>query len=532
MRETEVLEQADHVHAAGRDDAGASVSTASSRLQRLLGGWSANLVQLILSATQQLALVPIFLHFCPREMLSAWLAVYAAGNLVLIADAGLTSRVINRFLALKSCADSDGRTAQFFAAMERVYFAWSGTLVGVILASVLLLRPSEVLGFRSTEEFDVSFLIMTAGMLMVLPSNLASGLYRARGLYGRAVWIQCAATLTAQLAQALAIVATGRLVMIVLAFLVPQILAAAYLLFVDARRLFPSLVRPRAPVRLPWRWVVGQFRRALPFAVASSTESALLNLPVLLISAMVTDRVAVAQWGLTRLVAGLVRGLCVQITLPLAAELGHDHAIGARDALRRLYAHGSVLVTLVASVVISGLLAFWQDFFTLWTGGAIPYDLALTLTLLIGAEAVAPAILALSYGYYSDRGELLARTKGLQLVAFVVLSLVLTPLAGPLGMAIAVVVPDLVIQFGLLAGVTIGETLERPLRHMLFLVALMVVVTVSGWTLGVAIRSVLPLAGFARLISACALWLAVVGFAASPLASRRWRARLSAFVPG
>ena len=60
-----------------------------------------------------------------------------------------------------------------------------------------------------------------------------------------------------------------------------------------------------------WRWIVGQFRKAAPFAVASATDLALLNLPVLLVSAFVSDRVAVAQWGLTRVVAGLLRMLCV-----------------------------------------------------------------------------------------------------------------------------------------------------------------------------------------------------------------------------
>ncbi len=47
-------------------------------------------------------------------------------------------------------------------------------------------------------------------------------------------------------------------------------------------------------------------------------------MPVLLVSALVSDRVAVAQWGLTRVVAGLLRMLCIKTTLPLAAELGHD----------------------------------------------------------------------------------------------------------------------------------------------------------------------------------------------------------------
>ncbi len=255
------------------------------------------------------------------------------------------------------------------------------------------------------------------------------------------------------------------------------------------------------------------------------------NLPVLFISAIMTDRVAVAQWGLTRLVAGLVRGLCMQVTLPLAAELGHDRAIGARDALRRLYARGSVLVTLVASLAVSVLLAFWQDFFTLWTHGAIAYDMPLTLTLLIGAEMVAPAILALSYGYYSDRGGLLARTKGLQLASFVVLSLVLTPWMGLLGMAIAVVATDLLVQLGLLAGVTISETLERPLRHVMFLAFLMVTVTGFGWALGAAIRSVSPLGGLAGFLAECGLWLVVMGLVASPLANAKLRMRLAGLIP-
>jgi hypothetical protein len=71
--------------------------------------------------------------------------------------------------------------------------------------------------------------------------------------------------------------------------------------------------------------------------VAGATELALLTLPVLLMSAFVSDRVAVAQWGLTRVVAGLLRSLCLQTTLPLAAELGHDYALGLKDQLWSLY---------------------------------------------------------------------------------------------------------------------------------------------------------------------------------------------------
>ena len=113
-------------------------------------------------------------------------------------------------------------------------------------------------------------------------------------------------------------------------------------------------------------------------------EVGLTYISVLLIGIFVSDRIAIAQWGLTRTIANLLRGLCFQMTLPLAAELGHDHAIGARDSLQRLYARGSIVLMLFVSAATSGALAFWPDFFAIWTHGAIPYDATLAIMLLLG----------------------------------------------------------------------------------------------------------------------------------------------------
>ena len=95
----------------------------------------------------------------------------------------------------------------------------------------------------------------------------------------------------------------------------------------------------------------------------------------------------------------------------------------------------------------------------------------LTVTLLIGTAAVAPSILALGYANYSNRGDLLVRTKGLQLAVFLVLSVVLIPPWDRSGAAIAVVASDLLIQFGLLGLIIIRQTLQHPLRHVAFLAA-------------------------------------------------------------
>ena len=514
--------------ARGRNEA-LTATLAPGRARRLLAGWSANLFQMILGVTQQVALVPVFLHYWTSDVLAAWLVLYAAGNLILIADAGLQSRSINRFLGFKRSIDCDGRTVCFYAAMLRIYLGLAGALATLLLVGTQLVSPSAVLGFQAIPNFDAAFVLMTAGMSLTLPSNLVSGLYRARGLYGRAVRLQNWGMLFAQLTQLGVIVATGSLLAVAATYVATQVLIMVFFLAIDAPRMFPFL--HRAGPRHSWRWIAGQFRKAAPFAVAAATELALINLPVLLVSAFVSDRLAAAQWGLTRIAAGLLRILCVQTTLPLAAELGHDYAVGLKDRLRSLYARGSVFVALLASLVVSGLLPFWPDFFALWTRGAVPYDPLLTVTLLIGTSAVAPSILALGYANYSNRGDLLVRTKGLQLVVFLILSVVLIPAMGPLGAAVAVVASDLLIQFGLLGLIIIGQTLRRPVRHVVFLAALMTLVTSAGWVIGAMIRSWVPGTGLVRFVLECALWLMVVAAVASPLASASLRDGLIARIP-
>ena len=166
----------------GRDSGRAS----DSRARRLFAGWSANLVQMILGITQQVALVPVFLHFWNSDCWLRGLSIYAAGNLVLIADSGLQFRAINRFLAFKSSVDCDGRTADFYARCCGFIWDSVSALVVLLLAGIWLFPPSAVLGFQAVANFDAAFAVMTVGMLLVVPSNLVSGLYRARGLYGRA----------------------------------------------------------------------------------------------------------------------------------------------------------------------------------------------------------------------------------------------------------------------------------------------------------------------------------------------------------
>lgn len=510
-----------------------SIRAGVGRGRRLWQGWSANMVQMALGLSQQLLLIPAFLHVWSGEMLAAWLAIYAAGSLVVVADAGLQLRAINRFLAFKACVDCDGRTASFYSAMLRIYLVIVAVLGVFLCAAVVLAPPSALLGFDATPTFDAAMLAMILGMLLTLPANLVSGLYRVRGHYGRTVWLQNAALLLGQIAQLTALALFGSLLAVAIAFVSMQLMFAILLATFDAPRLFPFLRRPGKPPLLSpsLRWSFGQFGRAVPFAVANITELALVNVPVLLVSALVTNRVAVVQWGLTRVIASLVRGLCLQATLPLAAELGLDHALGDKDRLRRLYAHGSVFVTGLACLMVAGLLPFWPDFFALWTHGSIPYDIPLTVTLLLGSAAVAPSLLALAFASHSNRGDLLIRAKGLQLVVFLALSFALVPQLGPLGAAFAVVASDMLVQFGLLALMVMRETLHHPFRHIAFVMLMGIVIVASGWLIGQAIILLVPGSGLVHFIVECTIWLVAVGVLASPLLSSTLRWRLRALIP-
>jgi O-antigen/teichoic acid export membrane protein len=502
----------------------------SSRARRIFGGWSANLVQVLLSLTQQIVLIPLFLKFWSSETLAAWLTIFAAGTLVLAADGGLHAWSLNRFLSFKSRGDCDRRTSRYYGAVFQLFIWFTVLFAAALLAIFALVAPSKVLGFPAEPGFDLAFTLMTIGSVFTLPLNLASALYRARGLYGRIVRVQAWGTAAGQVGQVIGVVATGSLLVVVIAFAAGQIAGLIYILFVDAPQQFPFLASFRQ--RISWRWTVGQFVGAFPFAIMNFAEAGLTYISVLLIGVFVSDRIAIAQWGLTRTIVGLVRGLCVQITLPLAAELGHDHAIGARESLQGLYARGSIVLALFASTATSGALVFWPDFFKIWTHGVIPYSPTLAIVLLLGTCVGAPAILALSYANYSNRGTLLLWTKSLQLAIFLALSLVLIPRIGPLGAAVALVSSDLIAQSGFLFFIIAGETLKHPIRHTLVLIAIIVTIISVGLLIGVVIRNLLPGGGIGHFVVECMVWLVAIALLASPMANRRLRDWLVKAIPG
>ena len=98
-----------------------------------------------------------------------------------------------------------------------------------------------MLGFSAEPDFDLAFAIMTLGMVFTLPLNLASSLYRARGLYGRIVGVQSWGMAVGQLGQIVGVMATGSLLVVVVAYVAGQLATLIFILFIDLRRQFPFI---------------------------------------------------------------------------------------------------------------------------------------------------------------------------------------------------------------------------------------------------------------------------------------------------
>jgi hypothetical protein len=97
--------------------------------------------------------------------------------------------------------------------------------------------------------------------------------------------------------------------------------------------------------------------------------------------------------------------------------------------------------------------------------------------------------------------------------------------------ALALVASVVSTQFGLLGFVIMRQAMQRPIAHLAYLAGLMLTVTLAGWALGTAIRSLIGGGDLLRFVLECFAWVAVVAVVSTPLLSARLRNRLADTIP-
>jgi len=132
----------------------------SSRPQRIVQG-GPRIFSVLLGITQQVALIPVFLHFWTSDTLAAWLVLYAAGNLVLVAGRRPSLAHHEQVPRLQSSVDSTAHR-QYYVAMLQIYLV-APSACRVLCSPIAVARPSRTLGFQAVQGFDIAFVVMTSG---------------------------------------------------------------------------------------------------------------------------------------------------------------------------------------------------------------------------------------------------------------------------------------------------------------------------------------------------------------------------------
>ena len=266
--------------------------------------------------------------------------------------------------------------------------------------------------------------------------------------------------------------------------------------------------------------IAASFRKAAPVAVASAADLALLFCGAA--GQRVRDRTGRGRaMGLYRVVAGLIRCFACRrhVPCPPSSATIMPYATGerCRACTRGLRAGGAA-----GGVVVSGPVTFLAGLLALWTrrhSDGRPLHLC-------------------AADRYGCGGPLDPRSGLCELAAIgAIVAVVQGPAAGPVSRSVGD--PDSLDRpawgghcrrrqrahdrIRCVGRIIIRRTLEHPLRHLLFLAAVMVTVTLAGWGLGTAIRLAIPLAEPLRFFVECGY-----GWSSSQLQPVRSRSKASA----
>ena len=254
--------------------------------------------------------------------------------------------------------------------------------------------------------------------------------------------------------------------------------------------------------------------------LVNAADRVITNLDAIVISACVSF-VAVTRYDNGAKLIPYFIMLVSSIAFTLTPYATACDARGDREALRRLWVEGSRGIFVFAAWIGAGMAFLGGDFLLLWvgpaetTGGELP-DSALILQVLAVAAVIRLGMTCGKQICFAVREmRFLARVSVIEAVTNVVLSVVLVQFFGLLGVAIATLVPMLVVYLWI-QPVYIARLLEVDLRRFfagILPAGIAVVATMAcmSWLLDGQIDAT-SYGGFLAKASALAFPAAVVGF--------------------
>lgn len=421
-----------------------------------------------LAVVDRLLIPAILLRTVGAEGFSAWTVAMSVAAFIPVLDLGITRLFSIRLLALQSQGRSDDAIAAFRSGTILLF---AMLLLALIVVAVwIAVEPPRTGDPESDAMMPGLLLPVVLAMAVTQLINLRMALYRAHQQFARE-------TIMRSVAEAVRVAA-----IVGAAILGASLQDLAWLWFglawvalvlpflVDSYRRFPAFRERLLPARsLSVREV---YHEAAGFWLAAMATTAFASVPILVLGYLAGSAAIVVQFGLMRTIANLVRQVLQLFANVFGLELGRRLAAGDQHGFAAANDESNRLLGVQAAVAAAVLLVIGSELFTVWTGRADLFDTAMLALAILPPILLPVMMLGTETMAYAGRQWLLVGLRAAQAVVVVLIFLILP--VEHLGLRL----------MAALAGAEI--------------VAL-------GLPLLAAIRSIDPLLGFRRQLTAC-LW--------------------------
>lgn len=493
---------------------------ASGAMRRLLLGIGSSALGQLISASQAILFVPLFLRAWGADGYGQWLALTALTSYLSLLDLGGQSYIGNLLAIDHTRGDTHAfgrKLSQAVSLFVAIALGAIAVVAGLLLGVVPVVEDrlqAERLGMLASPEARLIVLFCASALLITIPGGVLVTVYRATGQFVRG-------TMVGNMARLIELSLYALLLNLAVT---PVLYASAILLSAVARTAFVARdILRHVPASQGISLSLRRARQGRKYLKGSllfwllALSGAINQHGIVLVLAAVSNPTTVAIYATHRTAAGLVSYVSAMVQAPLWPEFSRLWTEQRWDDLRRVALLALRLVPIASGVAALVLWAVLPLIYEVWTGRELKFQPVLLAVLM--AQSVAAS-------YWSTSGWSMLAANSQRLPALwsllnagltIALATALAPRLGGVGAAIATLVGDLacgLLVFPVLAARFLDvrpQVLYGPLLATIALLAppaLLLAVAGKGQVLDASGLSRGESAGLAVII---AMWVAVFG---------------------
>lgn len=471
--------------------------------RRLIVGTLSNVGGRVSGVVTWFLLTPFVLTHIGPTGYALWTLLTALSSYGMLLDFGVSGAVV-KYVAEHTAR---GERAAARVVIASAMWLYSGLAVMAVGLSVLV-APAlpSALGVASGERQTAALLVMLAGVNVATLIAFAPVFATIRGLQRHDLYNGVKAGLAVP-------EAAGMILVLLAGWSVTGMIGVCIAINLTAGLVSRELIRAIAPELVPtWRGAtLTSVRRITAFSVSAFTievAGRLRNRTDEFVIALFGTLSSVTAYALARKLSELTALVAVQflkVVMPLASEL---EAADQGQKLRKLYIVASRLALAAAAPVAVVLMIVGDEILLMWVGPAYVEHAPLLVVLALSAAVTASQWPAIDVLQGLAKHRVVAAASLGAGIANVGLAIVLLPSLGLLGVALATLIPGVIVSLGIVmpfANSTLHVSWDTALRKIWLPV--LVPAAMAGIVLAAAARQVdasTP-AGLAISIAAAAL---------------------------